>query len=515
MTNGSVLVLYNEPLDADSSSGVPGSESDAGVLDEVAAIGEALAGIGVPWRRASVRTLRGVGWELSASSETCVINLVESLQGDLRDACLVPAVCSALGKAWTGSGSACQLLALDKWQAKCALKAAGVPVPAAKVVPQGSTLIPSFASSASVIVKPLCADASEGIDHTSVFRTPDPAGVRERVRWVHRHFGQSALVEHYVDGREFNVSILESDRKLVVLPLAEIDFSAFAVGQPRIVGYRAKWIADSFEYTHTPRIIPADIDEQTAERIRSAALDAWRCLGCGDYARVDIRLDANGEPLVIEVNPNPDISPGTGFAAALQAEEVPFDEFVRILLRNVEMRELTLDDPPRASRGKLRDIHVRRSTANDRDAIRGLVAAVGVFRPCEINVARDVLDHALDPGSREGYQSLTATLNETVVGWACFGAAPCASGTFELHWLVVSPACRRRRAATMLLTHAEAFAAMHGARLVVVETSSRADYAAAHRFYERSGYHRAGRVADFYEPKDDQLIYIKQLPMPQ
>ena len=125
MTHPSVLVLFNEP------GGLPGSvESDAGVLEEVDAVCAALKGLGLSHRRVGVATLRDVGTALKLAPECCVFNLVESLQGSAEKACLVPSVCEALGMTWTGGGTDCQLLALDKWLSKCALKAANVPVPA-------------------------------------------------------------------------------------------------------------------------------------------------------------------------------------------------------------------------------------------------------------------------------------------------------------------------------------------------------------------------------------------------
>jgi len=118
------------------------------------------------------------------------------------------------------------------------------------------------------------------------------------------------------------------------MPLAEIDFSAFPPGMTRIVDYTAKWKTDSFEYLNTPRVIPAPFEESVARRIRVAAAAAWLAAGCRGYARVDFRVAADGTPWVLEVNPNPDISPDAGFAAALKAGGVEYASFVEAVVKN-------------------------------------------------------------------------------------------------------------------------------------------------------------------------------------
>lgn len=508
MTDSSVLIIYNEPH-GDCSAGVARNvESDVGVLDEVAAVGKALTTLGITHRECPVRALNDVGRELSSCRESYVINLVESLHTSAADACMIPAVCAAFGKPWTGNGTACQLLALDKWLAKCALSAAGIPVPEAAVVLRGSRDMPSVASTGPVIIKPLRADASEGIDPESVLMKPNKTALLKRAARIHQEFHQPALVERYVDGREFNVSILERNGKESVLPLAEIDFSAFADGRPRIVDYRAKWIEDSFEFINTPRRLPADLDEATARKIRDAALAAWKCLGCRDYARVDMRIDAEGRPFVLDVNPNPDISPGDGFVAALQAAGIDFADFVGILLKNAGFG---VDDVarPSSSETETSGLHIRWSRVSDRQAILGLIEGSGNFRPSEIDVAREVLDEALVNGAGGHYQSYTGMADGSVAGWICFGPTPCAAGTFDVYWLAVGPAFRCRGLGSALLAHAEALIQVREGRLIVVETSSRNDYAPARRFYERHGYRKASVVPDFYENGDDKLVYVK------
>jgi len=312
-TMTSVLILFNEPRPAGSGW----HEADAGVLAEVDAVAAALTQAGIPHRRAGVRRLADIPEQIAVGDERVVFNLVEALDGAVHDAGFVPAVCRALGREPTGNDAAALTLCLDKGQAKAALAAAGVPTPPAVIVPLHGA--PGQAPPGTVVVKPVQADASEGIDEAAVVDGDDAAAVAAAVARVHREFHQPALVEAYIAGREINVSLIERDGALEVLPLAEIDFSAFPPDKPQIVGYAAKWQPDSFEFHHTPRLIPAPLAEAVAAAVRRQAEAAWHAAGCQDYARVDLRLDETGRPYVLEINPNPDIAPDAGFAAALAA----------------------------------------------------------------------------------------------------------------------------------------------------------------------------------------------------
>lgn len=336
-----VLVLYNIPRQADlpagcaalSSAEAACLESDAGVLAEVEAVSAALDRLGVRHRAAGIRVLGDLPSLLADSDEPIVFNLVEGLHRQPVNANYVPAMCEAFGKGCTGNDSASMMLSLDKWQTKAALQAAGLPTPAATVVPVGGKLDLATLPEGALIIKPAATDASEGIDADSIVAQPGP-GIKRIVRRIHEQFNQPALVEQFVGRRELNVSVLQRGDRVDVLPIAEIDFGAFDEGRPRIVGYTAKWLAESFEYNNTPRVIPAPLSARVAQRVQTCALGAWRALGCRDYARVDFRLDDQGQPSILEVNPNPDISPDAGFAAALAAAGLKYEQFVRIVIKN-------------------------------------------------------------------------------------------------------------------------------------------------------------------------------------
>ena len=331
----SVLILFNTPQS--SSGGQAFVESEAGVLAEVQAVSEALEKLRIPCRTVGVRTFQELPAVLAAADEPVVFNLVEGFWTDAEQANLVPAVVRSFGKACTGNDTPGLLASLDKWQSKTLLHAAGVPTPDGLIVHPGQSVPARSLFSGPYIVKPVRADASEGIDSTSIVRKGGK-GLREVVRRIHERLAQPALIEQYIDGRELNVSVIWRDGEPTVLPLAEIDFSAFDTTRPRIVGYEAKWLADSFEYHHTPRIIPAPLPKRLAEHIRHLAAASCRALGCLDYCRVDFRLDKAGNPYVLEVNANPDISPDAGFAAALEAAGILYKEFVKLAVENAGHR---------------------------------------------------------------------------------------------------------------------------------------------------------------------------------
>jgi ribosomal protein S18 acetylase RimI-like enzyme len=154
-------------------------------------------------------------------------------------------------------------------------------------------------------------------------------------------------------------------------------------------------------------------------------------------------------------------------------------------------------------------VEIRWSQPADRDAILAFTAATKFFRPGEIEIAREVLDDSLRDGPPGDYQSYSALLGGRCVGWVCFGPTPCTEGTFDLYWIVVDPACQGRGIGRGLMGLSERLIAARGGRMVVVETSGRADYDSTRQFYLRIGYHQAAFIEDFYAPGDAKVVYLK------
>ena len=160
------------------------------------------------------------------------------------------------------------------------------------------------------IVKLSIEHCSTGITDGAVVSDLDQ--LRERVDYLVQNYGSQVLVEDFILGREFNVSIW-GNGKPTPLPLYEIDFSGIPDPRRRVVDWDAKWVKGSFSYEHTPARCPAEVDGELAERIRSVAMEAYRALRLRDYGRIDMRV-RDGQPYVVDVNANPDITIDGGFA---------------------------------------------------------------------------------------------------------------------------------------------------------------------------------------------------------
>ncbi|MBK7641712.1 MAG: ATP-grasp domain-containing protein [Planctomycetes bacterium] len=309
------------------------------------ALERALVELGhVPLRVEAEPDLARTAHTLLARRPELVFHCVESLEGDARGEALVADMLARLELACTGSPARALADALQKPRARALLEAGGVALPRGFVLEHEQGALPAWYGPGRYLVKPAHEDASHGIELESVVSTL--GALRARVRHVCRTYAQPALVEEFIEGREFNVSLLGSGDGARVLPLAEIDFREFPAGQPRLVTYAAKWIESSAEYRGSPSVPAQDLEPQLESRIREAALRAYRALGLAGYGRVDLRLDAHGRPLVLDVNPNPDLSPDAGLARAAQREGLSYARLVDTILHDALERA-----PARAARG--------------------------------------------------------------------------------------------------------------------------------------------------------------------
>ena len=317
-----------------------GDEAVAASLEAATAIAAALgrAGLDVALVRAPGDPAALLA-AVRAADAACWFNLCESLRGDARLEAAVAWLLELEGVAYTGSPPRALALALEKPLCRAALREAGVPVPRGAVLalPDDPLVGPAPPRPGRPwIVKPAREDASHGVALESV--VTGEAAARARAAWVIETFRQPALVEEWIDGRELNVSLLERpgaedpDGALEVLPLAEIDFSAWPAGAPRVVTYDAKWRPDSPEYRGSPSVAAGPLEPALAARVREVARAAFRAVGLRDYGRVDLRLCAADGPLVIDVNPNPDLSPDAGLARAAARGGLSHDDLCRTIV---------------------------------------------------------------------------------------------------------------------------------------------------------------------------------------
>lgn len=165
------------------------------------------------------------------------------------------------------------------------------------------------------IIKPVNEDASVGTENESVVENYE--ALKKRVDYVLNEYEQPALVEEFIDGRELNVAVL-GDEHLKVLPISEIDFSRMPNHLYNIVSYQAKWDPLHESYHKTIPKCPAKLPKKVEEEAKAIALNAFRAMGCRDYARVDMRLSKKKELFVLEVNPNPDLTEDAGFMRSMK-----------------------------------------------------------------------------------------------------------------------------------------------------------------------------------------------------
>lgn len=214
----------------------------------------------------------------------------------------------------------------DKLLVRRLLETAGLPVPKAWDGSEGMW-----------IVKPSREDAGIGIDASSVVF--DAGDVDRRVALIEARYGQPAVVEAFIDGRELNQAIYVSERGAEVLPPGEIVFDETMQRHERVVGWKAKWAAGSDEDRGTRNRTPALVDGPTRERIAALALSAASLLSIGGYCRLDLRESSDGRLWILDINPNPDIGSGSGFRLALEAAGIGFADFLNALIMSAAARD--------------------------------------------------------------------------------------------------------------------------------------------------------------------------------
>jgi D-alanine-D-alanine ligase len=153
--------------------------------------------------------------------------------------------------------------------------------------------------------------------------------------------GGECFAEAYIEGREFNVSLLGDASGVEVLPIAEMCFDKYET-RPKVLGYDAKWTEGSFAYEHTARTFEvAPEDKDLVRQLSRIAIKCWKLFRLRGYARVDFRVDAQGEPYVLEVNANPCISPDGGFIAAASQARISYDNIISRIIADCPLQDKT------------------------------------------------------------------------------------------------------------------------------------------------------------------------------
>jgi D-alanine-D-alanine ligase len=318
-----VVVLYNE-----STRLIKGEEKDLISDQDVVKCAEAIA---TALRSSSIETdLAPITEEAEHTlarydpQKWLIFNLAEGWGGRLYEEARIAWLLESRGYYFTGSSARAIALTTNKALAKSFLSRAGLHTPDWWLIHSPDQISKERDLPFPLFVKPVAEDASLGIGKESVVY--DHKTLRDRISYVIDHYHQSALVEEFIDGRE--ISAAAWGEPLELLPLSEIDFRKFTSPQARIVDYEAKWQEDSFEFQNTPTICPADLNPKLKKIISRYALHALQCTGATNYARVDMRVTEDGVPHILEINCNPDLSPGAGFFHAVEKTGLTYQEMV-------------------------------------------------------------------------------------------------------------------------------------------------------------------------------------------
>jgi D-alanine-D-alanine ligase len=322
-----IAIIYNEPQQ--SRYDMVGAEKAVlDVLEAVDAVHQALLELDfdvtvVPL----VSPLEQAEKELRNLDTDLVFNLFEGFCGSPETEAAIPEILSKMGIPFTGCPGPVLSLALDKAKTKLILTAAGIKTPDFQLL--NPKTLHMFRLDYPCIVKPCCDDASNGISAESVVH--DFSALERQISMICDFYDGHAIVETFITGREFNATVM-GNSEFIALPVSEIVYS-LPPRMPEILTFDAKWETDSLYFKGTKPICPAEIEAEEQQHIAETITTVYRLLGCRGYARVDLRMDKEGQLNVIEVNPNPDISPGTGAARQAEAAGMTYTQFVEKIVQ--------------------------------------------------------------------------------------------------------------------------------------------------------------------------------------
>jgi D-alanine-D-alanine ligase len=319
----SCCIIYNEP-------GEEALADELDVLDQVAHIEQNLSELGITVSRKGItnRFMDEIAI-LATEKPDFVYNLVESINNKGELNYFIPALLNLYSIPYAGNPLEAIFMTSNKTLASKAMRDAGINNPTSFLPSQFKSLKPGR----KYIIKPIWEDGSLGITGDSVFECKP--GFEEKLKGLDdSHW----FIEDFIDGREFNISVLAGKNGPEVLPPAEIVFVNYEDEKPRIVDFKAKWEMDSFEYINTVREFPGKSLNKTLEKnLKESAIACWHLFGLKGYARVDARIDTNENVFVIEINANPCISPESGFVAATKEAGYPFKDVLRRIIDDLNI----------------------------------------------------------------------------------------------------------------------------------------------------------------------------------
>ena len=261
-------------------------------------------------------------------AEWIVFNWCEGVESEVGGDARVCHEMDQMGFTYTGNSPTTLRLSVEKGRVKKVMQRWGIPTPAGREVHSAGELT-SWEHFPS-IVKPVSQHCSVGVTHEAVVHDLD--ALRKRVTYVHDTLREAAVVEQFVVGREINVGVWGNGRPRI-LPLREIDFSRIQNPMHRLVTWDSKWSPNSDDWQSMPVITDVKITPLLRAQIEEIVLHTYRVFECRDYARVDLRIDANEQPYVVDMNPNPDITSDGGFIGACKTLGYTYGEAISNIIQ--------------------------------------------------------------------------------------------------------------------------------------------------------------------------------------
>jgi D-alanine-D-alanine ligase len=324
--SGKVLVMLHPSLmPPESMEGVSNKQADLwrteyDVIRTLRAAGHELQILGVD---DSLTELRSA---LMEQKPSVVFNLLEEFNGIVAYDQHVVAYLELMQRTYTGCNPRGLLLSRDKVLCKQLLSFHRIPTPKFAVFKRGAAFRLPKALQGPLFVKSATDDASLGLSKASLI--DDPSKLRERVEFMHEQTGSDVLVEEYIEGRELYVGVIGNDR-LTTLPIWELSFGT----SPAIATRRVKWDR-AYQQRNNISTGPAlDLDPALKQRIDALARRIYRALHLSGYARIDLRLRADGALFVLEANANPNLAADEDFAAAAAAAGIGYTALLERILR--------------------------------------------------------------------------------------------------------------------------------------------------------------------------------------
>jgi len=270
-----------------------------------------------------------------------VFNIAEGFHGVNREG-HVPAICEFYGIPYSGSDPFTLTLCLDKARTKETLAFHGIPTPKFLLVEKLADLYRVAEKlTLPLFVKPVHEGSSKGITDSNLCRDRDQ--LFRQTEFLLENYRQPVLVEEFLPGKEFTCAVLGNGDEAMVLPLVAMNFESLPKGALPIYSFDAKFVWDRPENPLDIFQCPARITRELQASIERVTLDAFRVLGCRDWARIDVRLDADGRPNVLEVNPLPGILPDPAdnscLPKAARAAGIGYEELIQNCLKYAAARQ--------------------------------------------------------------------------------------------------------------------------------------------------------------------------------